>query len=472
MTPAKWFAEFRQRVRAHRLSELLPVLARIAVSHGVPPYEIDKLQPLMPWSIPVIARESILWGNEYRGAPVTARSLIRLAAFLQNEPALDVGSGLLHPLMTRYSYEQFPYQESIFEEVSRSHALFIEGARSLSLEVVNDDAWAEILGAPLGQVVGATFFLQVAADENSGFFDRGLLDREDLASVYESWPREVVELVLGSLSSTKDEFRGAYKQARQVDAGAERWGYNPLTERPFMRMSDGRYLAPQPRLILRSVSPGRLYYAGKAAYGKAFTRDLGHLAEHYVGRQLALVPDAELHGEIIYGRSNSKSIDWFLVLPKVVVLIEVKSARLGTVHRAGGDGLDDSVAGLLNRAVGQLDRTLAEIRARAMEFANIPDDRPLMNMIVTTEPFYLANTPWARDLINEPSIPTVVASLRDLEFLVTLPRDELEDRLVEIARGLLPGWELTGVLKGAEIHDNTVLRSAWNSYPWPAGITT
>ena len=472
MTPEQWFGEFRQRVRAHRPSELLPVLARLAVAQGIPPYDVANMQPLLPWSIPVIAKESILWGNEHRDALVTQQALLRLGRLLQSEPAPEIDPVRVHPLMTRYSYEQFPYQESIFEEVSRSHALFIEGARDLDLEVVHDDAWTDILGAPLGQVVGATFLLQVAADENFGYFDATWLDYEDLAPIFEHWPRSVIDRVADSLSHTPTEFQAAYRQAKQVDLGLERWGYNPLSERPFVRMPDNRLLAPQPRLILRSVSPGRLYYAGMKAFGNPFARDLGHLVEHYVGRQLTLVEGADLYGEIVYEGTERRSIDWFLVLPQLIVLFEVKSARLGTVHRAGGDGLDDRISTLLNRAIGQIEGTIVEINARNPQFSAIPIDRPILGVIVTAEPFYLANTPWVRDLTEEPPVPTVVASLRDLEFLVTLPSEVLQSRLLGIARGTVPGWELRTVLEGADLDKNTILKDAWESYPWPAAISS
>jgi hypothetical protein len=64
-------------------------------------------------------------------------------------------------------------QESVFEEVARPHALLVEGVYSVAgLQVLADpDAWDRLLGAPLGQMVGATMFLQVAANQNGGWYD-------------------------------------------------------------------------------------------------------------------------------------------------------------------------------------------------------------------------------------------------------------------------------------------------------------
>jgi hypothetical protein len=100
---------------------------------------------IYPWSIPVIARESILWGNEYRDAPVTGAALSRLGRLLNDEPAPASGNFAIHPLLTRYFYEQFPYQESIYEEVTRSHAMLVDGTADLALEIVSDRAWRDVL---------------------------------------------------------------------------------------------------------------------------------------------------------------------------------------------------------------------------------------------------------------------------------------------------------------------------------------
>ncbi|MGI5473302.1 hypothetical protein [Streptomyces sp. CA-132043] len=50
--------------------------------------------------------------------------------------------------------------------------------------------------------------------------------------------------------------------------------------------------------------------------------------EQYIGRHLRLIPDAEVHPEIVYGKgSGQKSVDWFVGLEDLLLLIEVKSMR-------------------------------------------------------------------------------------------------------------------------------------------------
>ena len=81
----------------------------------------------------------------------------------------------------------------------------------------------------------------------------------------------------------------------------------------------------------------------------------------------------------------------------------------------------------------------------------------------------MANTPWVRDPIEGPTTPTVVASLRDLEFSGDAAERRSPERLLDIARGVLPG-ELRTALEGSNLGHNTVLQEAWDSYPWPGGL--
>ena len=460
-------------VRRYRPSDLLPALAELSVAGGQPPYEGTMLTRVPPWATAVAARESILWGNEHRHAEVTGESLRLVINAFNSIAGINVGTDHtdVTDVIIRHAYEQFPYQESIFEEVSRSHALMVEGAREVDVEVLDEAAWDRLLGAPLGQVVGATFFLQAMADHNNGWFDHALLDREDFQAFYDRWPRSVIEERAAQLSSTFDEFKDAHRAVPHPPKGHERYAYNPLARRPFIRMPDGRLLAPQPRLIMRTVSPGALYYLGMEEFGQAFSRDLGNLTEHYVGKQLrAVEPIPEVHPEITYrvGRSEKKSTDWFMVLPSVVVMFEVKSARFGLLERAGFGGYKEKVRTLLNRAIAQLRRSSEELDNQNALFNHIPNDPPRVGVVVTGEPYYMANAPWTRDLLDDAPFPTLTASLRDIEFLAGLPLEEVEKQLVLIANDPdRSTWNLGNALDAAKGTVSPVLQRAWDSYPWP-----
>lgn len=478
------FREFRQIVRRYRPSRLLPELAALAAATQL----VDRGDPMFstapPWAIALAARESILWGNAYRRDEVTDSDLLDIFNghnnIYEGDPAPEDENFVLR-LMTRLAYEQFPMQESVFEEVARPHALLVEGVHSVSgLQVLADpDAWNSLLGAPLGQMVGATMFLQVAANQNGGWYDPDWLTEGRFEPVFQAWPREVIELRAEQLSTTFDGFRASYEAALKKGApppGYERFAFNPLVTTPFLRMSDGRLLAPQPRLILPSVSPGALYYQGLGVFGKPFADDLGQLTEGYVGRQLRSLSDHVLaHPEVIYGKEHLRSIDWFWVFPSVVVLVEVKSARFGLSERAGAPDFEDAVATRLGKAADQIARTEAALVNGLPDFDHIPNDRPRISIIVTGEPHHLVNSPWMRNLFAPPPVPMLTASLRDLEMLVSLPAERVEEQLVAIAHDAdKSSWSLANALDNdaridpstGKPYRNQILDEAWSSYPW------
>jgi len=467
------FSEFRQIVRRHRPSELLPVIASLATAVEGPPYDMDVIRFMQPWGLATIARESVLHGNEHRKPGISQDDVTTLMNAHNNiyEEASRPEDHSALSIITRVAYEQFPYQESVFEEISRTHALLIDGLPHIEAEVLTEETWTHVLGAPLPKVVGSTFLLHVAAERNAGWFDPAWLDGDAFEEVLKAWPREVVLDRVGRLSSTFDEFRAAYENVQKPPRGWERYAFNPLTSRPFLRWPDGRYLAPQPRLILRTVSPGNLYYDGIRTLGGAFARDLGKLVERYVGEQLKTVGGAELYPEIRYGKQNQMSTDWFLVLPTLVIMFEVKSARFGLLDRAADPGFEDRISKVLIKAVTQLDRSARAIDHGLPEFDRIPVDRPKIGIIVTAEPYYLANSPMVRELLPHSETPILTASLRDLEHLVCLPSATVAEQLLSIVEDPERStWMLRSALKGIEAERrNAILDAAWAAYPWPDG---
>ena len=66
---------------------------------------------------------------------------------------------------------------------------------------------------------------------------------------------------------------------------------------------------PGPYLAL--ATPWGVYFTGLNRYRERFAHDLGHLFEQYIGRQLRLLPGAQVLGEVSYGpaRSRRKTVD-------------------------------------------------------------------------------------------------------------------------------------------------------------------
>jgi len=395
----------------------------------------------------------------------------QIAIDLSNDDAQS--DDFLVSLMTRVTHEQLPYQESMFDEVSRSHAWMVEGLGAVPTKVITEASLAGMLdGVSLREAIGATFFLQVGAWQNGGIYDEGWLDQPNFANVLEIYPRDNIEKMAKRLTTNRDDFKADYQLHSLGTEKAARYDYNPLVATPFVDFGGSWRVGPATRLIMRTVTPGGLYYAGMAACGNAFAEDLGALFEHYIGRQLNLIDSAQVHPEIRFGKGGGhKSVDWFVILPGLVILVEVKSRRLGPAARAGGPALLESLAATLGGARRQLSTTVGHLGDGHPAFAHIPTDRPMLGLIVTAEPFYTGSA----FLLDHdvavipggalPDVPVAAASAREVEWLVTHGADVEGLLLKQIAdRGDgVVGLRNIGKKVGVE---NPILSAAWESYPW------
>ncbi len=434
-----------------------------------------------PWGLAAAARESILYGNEHRNKLPDERALSALMhtfnlAYDLTDAEVRSDDFLLS-MMTRLSYEQFPWQESAFEEISRSHAWIIEGISTVETKVITEESITEMLGGmTLREAIGATFLLQIGVFINKGTYNPGWLDMPHFADVLELYPRQTIETIAARLTTTVPAFRSDFAKHAVGTKAAARFDYNPLVATPFIDFGGGLPVAPAARLILRTVTPGGLYYAGMQHHGQAFANDLGVLFEDYIGRQLRLIDGAEVHPEIRFGRrGGSKSVDWFVVMPGLVLLVEVKSKRLGPAARTGGAPLLAALTDSLQKARTQLTNTVENLAKGTAAFSHIPRDRPMLGVIVTAEPFYTGPA-FLLDhdvtLIpgdSLPDVPVAAVSARTIEALVTHGAD-VEALLLELLVRRGDGAVDTREIKNKNGHRNPLLMRAWDSYPWPDSV--
>lgn len=111
-------------------------------------------------------------------------------------------------------------------------------------------------------------------------------------------------------------------------------------------------------------------------------------------------------------------MDWIVVLPDAVVLIEVKSARVNQGSRLNLAQYHEDVKADVGKGFSQIAATGDLIRKHHAAFTDIPDDRPLRGMVITAEPHYLINVPPYREGLPDPTLPTTVLSLGELETMV------------------------------------------------------
>lgn len=470
------YPEFEQRVRRHRPSELVPAIAAITSGMSDDDFRAMKQRLVFPWGLAAAARESLCRANEHRPGGVTSQDVMEISGAYNalSEPMLDgtvVGS--LHAFMTRISNEQFPYQQSPFEELTRPYAMYHMNSDSVVTELVDREFWERALGCSMQHFWGAGFFSWTTAQRNSGWVDLAILGNPDLGRLFEGVPRKTLEEVIKRhFSTTRPAYCARVEETRSKETELRRYDFNPLIRTPLIHWNDERFLAPIAQLVLRPVSTSGMYFIGLEACNteaekNAFTRDVGELFEAYVGRQLGEMNGAELLPEVAF--DGDRSVDWFLMFPHLTVLVEAKSTRLTQEARMGKPRLVDDVERSVGRAFRQLRTSHDLIRAGHPAFADIPADRPIVGLVVTLEPYYLVNNPLIRDVLPNPGMPVHTTSMRELEHLVAISTvesvmDFLLDVMTDPERSTWDFFAALGDrLAGSR---NGILDAAWAQFPW------
>ena len=282
-----------------------------------------------------------------------------------------------------------------------------------------------------------------------------MVDQDNFKDVLELYPRVNIEAAAGRLTATQAEFRDDFAKWSHGIKELAKFDYNPLVRTPFVELANGDTVAPSPRLIMRTVTPGGLYYPGLVRYDRAFTTDLGHLLEHYVGRHLRLIDGAEVHPELSYGPAAGQE-ERRLVR---------RSARSGAHHR-----VQTQASSVLRPARAALPSSLnsparwtRHTNSWGVQSSNWPPEWGSASNAYLVEKH--GATLSAGHLRN---VPVAAISARDLEAWVTHGA-AIEDRLLGVLHDHTVGTALP-------IHDvrlysdrpNSILENAWNTYPFPA----
>jgi hypothetical protein len=316
------------------------------------------------------------------------------------------------------------------------------------------------------------FALFVAAQANAGAIDHAVLRAENVASIFTPLsPDEGVRVVDRWYAASPAELRVAGRE--QEISGLEKWSFNPLTEHPVVSVG-GRYVMPWPRLVLDRCTPTGLYFIGLSAFGPQFPDRLGCMFERYVGEQLRLLQYAQVVPEIVYGKPEKRTVDYFLITDEAVVLVEAKAARPTWHARLGDPDGDSDIVSKLTKAFNQVERSAGLIKEDHPAARQIPKARPVLGLVITLEPFHLANSLLYRDLLPNTSVPTVVVSSHELEGFLAATAG-LADVGARPAEALVPSDgkdpSLARAAVGMDHPPNQLLDAAWERFtaPW-AGI--
>lgn len=457
-------------VRQFRQSELVPLIAQIAPRYSFNQADYTTNSRVTPWGLADITRVSLAFGSERNRLSPTGADLMRCLA-MHNQlghPGLEGQEPDVAGLLLQVAFYQFPFQRHIGPLVGRSIALFdhteVDPAK---LKVLRGDWQTELLGCSLNEYIGVTQLMMAAAQPNSGRFDPSWIEHEHLKVLTDVFDPVVTRHVMQKhLVAPASSFRSRDTQRPGV---GRRFTFNHLMSTPVVSGLGPDLLMPIPDFILWKPTPGGLFYDGIAKWGETFAVDLGHVFEAYVGRQLHLITGAQVFPAVLYreGKDLKESIDWIVVFPHLVLLVEVKARRSNEALRSGDpEGAARALQQAFDKANKQLETSHELIKARAPEFDHIPADRPIAGIVVTIEDFHVANSALHLHMYSRSSkLPTLVVAVDELEGICCLGPATEDFLLEQISRTTGEYANLRAALSKHQVPSNPILEAGIAASP-------
>lgn len=430
---------------------------------------------LTPWCVADVARTAVAW-SRFERPEADLRTLLRLCnqcvqladEGLIRDPTSTEGLG---QVLARHFFEQFPSQRSIPGEIARAILLFgsaVELPPGFAPEAMTP-GWFESItdGLTLDEYVESLFLIATMTQQHNGGFSLDWLNGGEWDNLRDVIPFDAVRRTFTEhLVTTATALKEANRRFQEpLPAAQKKFAFNPLADTPFIEDVAPVPIAPWVQAIMRKAAPPSIYYMGTRALGDRFTRDLGQVFQHYVGRQLDLIPGAsQVIPEVRYGPRTAQrdSCDWFLDLPGALVLIECKARQPVESLRVGGVDWLNSVQSSIGKGIRQLNRSHLDIQAIAEREPALDPTKPRIGIVVTLEPFYADQNWILADRLPQRDLPMSVLSVGELESLVTLSADELSDMVLG-SEHAFDGNELRLRSVLADHRPNQLLMSTWEA---------
>lgn len=266
------------------------------------------------------------------------------------------------------------------------------------------------LSCSLDEALRASFVLMVWAQRNGGIIDLSLLNTPQMVEVLEkAAPGNAIRATAQALTTDVREARSLAGYAPAPGVVPNRYGVDPLAQRPLVKFGRGPLLAPAIYQIPRALTTNDLYYRLKNEQGQVLANDLGRRFEKYVGRLFDESSFGEARPERKYRRNGDKvdSIDWIFVMADRVVLVECKATRLKNAALISPVAEQSGWDATVGKALQQVATTAEAIPAQREAFRDIPDGLPVFGLIVTLEDLLFSVR---RGREQAASIPTRVGS--------------------------------------------------------------
>jgi hypothetical protein len=438
--PSITYAEFIQNVRKFRTVDVLEAVAAFSAGVSEPESGPDQWLQASPWGLAKIAKESIVAGSQFfrQAHDLSAREVLKLHNTFANTadvPRDMEEQELGRLILLQLSYEQFVYGQYDHDSWARSLAIMhFTPLRHPQIDF--DESYIfDLFEMPISEAINGLWLMGQVCRLNRGIWRDDLLQVHDMQEVLKWVSLETLINLRKQISMPIQSFKSLVTETGESQGSPyRRWEANPLIAYPLVDLLDGRYVAPQYRLVSKLAAPDALAYRGFIKRGADFTTQLGPIFEQYVGDQLKLIGTDSVSGEIKFqhGKTKLASIDWFVELNDCILLVEVKSARPNDAVRSGRVDIKTAYKAALGRAYAQITETKKYIDSGRVEFQRYSTGKKLIGIVVTLEPFYLANSGLFLEYEQDSGLPILQASAAEIEELVLIEPQKLSELLLKI----------------------------------------
>ncbi len=262
-------------------------------------------------------------------------------------------------LLVPMTYQQFSSQQDIKDAFTRQLLIFQSAQININSQINLDKILFEKFGMSIQEYVKLSFAI-FAAIMNSPRFNMGKFTGSTIqGGLAEVLTDEKVNAILALLAGSPEELRNLdqkYNAKLQPEYTKNR--YNPLWEKPIVKLGVNDYIAPSISAYVKGAFRG-LYWIFENAIGKTFRDYFGLLFEEYVGMVLK-----DMYGEsavmrgIPYGTKKDKKtfFDWIVHKDENILLFEAKGYQfpLGTLQTGDPDLIRKEVFEKITKTIKQM----------------------------------------------------------------------------------------------------------------------
>jgi hypothetical protein len=334
--------------------------------------------------------------------------------------------------IVRLAYQQFPFQEGIFNVLPR-HVLLYLYSKVKSPSIQPDTAAFKHFGLNIIEyiTIGIAFY---AASLEHPVFPLSFMEETQVGSIRKYLTSEKVGKFLLRTAADFNTFRSLCLEEIKNYPDGGTYRFNPLFDRPIIVRKDGNFCVPVPMLVPNVITKG-LYYDFLDLFhretGNPFAEWFGHAFEHYGGLLLKRTFGRQnVFPEPVYDQGRKRGPDWTVIKGDSAISLEFRSGRLNKKTKVYGDYGD--IADLVERNIltplRKFPEKIADIKAG---LTNIPakENMEFFPCIVTYEPLY--STQLFIDIVQRelenmgiPEFDFELMSIEDLEWLLSWAKYE------------------------------------------------